>query len=128
MLEAHPTDNGDYMYINFSNMQSMIEKLDQTVCCLAQAREKIEYERKRLSYNSELEDVIAALKKEYDKLENEILTAKQLKISLIKISELYINGEERIKDTIESGILSGKISFVPFCKLSSNLDFRWTIE
>lgn len=128
MLKLHPAEIGEFMYINFSNIQSLIENLDNTVYSLVRAKEKIEYECRRLVQNTELEDVIADMKRTADQLENEVLTAKKLKLSLIKISELYMNGEEHIKDAIEGGKAFSKIKFVPYHKLNTNLGFRWTIE
>ncbi len=124
----HPTENGDHMYINFSNMQVLIDNINQTICSLKTAKEKIEYERQRLALNTELEDVRDDMKKTAYSLEEKIYSAEKLKLSLVKISELYAVGEERIKDTIEGGRSPFKIKFYPKVLLQTKTDFRWTIE
>lgn len=116
------------MYINFSEVQGLAENLEQTVFCLKRAKEKIEYERKRLALNSELDDVAADLKITAEKLGDRILTARKLRLSLIKISQLYANGEERIQDSIEGGRCPFKLHFIPMHNLISKTDFRWSIE
>lgn len=123
-----PPKYGNYMYINFTEMQMLIEKLDQTVCTLVRTKEKIEYERKRLASNTEHEDVRAVIKKTADKLDDEILAAKKLRLSLAKISEIYISGEQRINDAVEGEICSVKSGFCPMMNLDNATDFRWEIE
>lgn len=106
----------------------MIEKLDRAAAALVRAREKIEYERKRLAVNTGLEGVKADIKKTVDKLDDEIIIAKKLKLSLDKISELYDSGEQHIKDTVEGGEYSIKSGFNPMINLDNTTDFRWEIE
>lgn len=116
------------MYINFSNIQGIIDNLNKSVCSLVKAKEKIEYERKKLALNTELEDVIADMKRTSDRIENEIETAKKLKLSLIKISELYANGEERIKDRIEGERKVNKREYSAYQNIIAEGDIRWKIE
>ena len=97
----YPTETVILMYINFSNIHGMIENLDKVISCLVKSKEKIEYERRKLAQNSELDDVLADMKMTVRRLEDRIVTAKKLKLSLVRISEIYISCEEDIKDKVE---------------------------
>lgn len=116
------------MFINFDNMRKMADYLNNNIAALTKTRELLERESKRLSKNTELDQVQLDIKSTIDRIDSEILTAQKLRLSLLKIIELYVSCESRIEENIEGGTTVKKPEFAACRRLESAEGFGWTIE
>lgn len=116
------------MYINFDNMRGMADYINNNIAALTKTKERLESESKRLSVNTGLDKVQLDIRRIIDRLDSEIQAAQKLRLSLLKITELYISCENRIEENIEGGTTAKKPEFAACSRIESAEGFGWTIE
>ncbi len=115
------------MYINFSNMQIMADNLEATVKVLTETLDRLEYETKRLSQNSEVDVILADMQRTARTLEAKTENMKTLRLSLLKVIEIHSGGEDRIKSSVEGGTVT-KQAFLPLREINAAKSVRWEIK
>ena len=85
-------------------MQSCEDRFSELSATLEAQRAEVAQQKERLRGNTELDGVIASLSKTEKRIDELLITVRQMKEAASKIRELYRNGEDNVVNTIDSGI------------------------
>lgn len=115
------------MQINFRELRILERRLSEVIGELTCQREKIKEVILLMKIHGQSHNLIADLKKNQEKMAQQILVAMKMKEAVKRISAIYMTGEEVIESYIDEGLLQ-KREF-RFCTIiTDNSDFDWSIE
>ncbi|WP_407385729.1 hypothetical protein [Ruminococcus sp.] len=92
------------MKMDFKKMQSCEDRFARMLAILETQREEIARQKDRLRGNTELDGVIASVTMTEKRIDELMISVRQMKETASKVRELYQTGENNVVNTIDSGV------------------------
>lgn len=92
------------MKMDFKKMQSCEERFSELLTILEAQRVEIARQKDRLRANTELDSVIASVAATEKRIDELMISVRQMKETASKVRELYKTGESNVVNTIDSGV------------------------
>lgn len=116
------------MKIDCNKMQCFALKLAEMIIELQRQQVAINSTIKKLSENSNLDDVIISLKKIEKEIDDNVVVLLKSQKAIEKIALLYKTGEFRISENIESNWYMEKQHFSTISRVSIETELHWSVN
>ena len=110
------------MYLNYSEIKILKEKIHNDTAVLRNLRERLNRQISKLSANTQTEEILVQMKKSEQKLEEQIDLLVTFGLIIDRVKEEYTRGEDKIMDRIDNYVSKDKPGLVPF-QAAGNIDF-----
>lgn len=114
------------MKMEFNKMQSCEDRFGELLRILTEQREEVARQRERLRANTELDAVIASIAKTEKRIDELLVSVRQMKETVSKVRDLYRNGENSVVSAIDSGVHK-KSGFSLNAAIINNSQSNWSI-
>lgn len=108
-------------------MQSCEDRFSALLQILQTQLDEVNLQKERLRGNTELDHVIASLTLTEKRIEELTLSVRQMKETVSKVRELYINGENNVVNAIDSG-RAKKSGFRLSAAIVDHSQVNWSIK